>query len=657
MKALKGSITIFLTLIFTLVLALVCILLESVRISSAVTKAEGITYMGLDSCFAGYGRELFEEYGVLFLWNTEDQFINTYEKITGYNCNITDDLRTKGMDIYGLKLNDVRINQIKYCTDNDGEIFEKQVYEYMLHKLGADAINKLLEKTKVLSQGDKVSGFYNEITSCEKIFSKAENAVVDIKSEINNIKNIEGNPSNNISSIIEKSREMASTDSEQYILSLKEQMRVEYGNYNRWSEEMGNSLTGIGKNIDDYKKYVEEAKEEAQKLSKKIEQQDKELDKDIYDVMQQEVKDIENKFNEQDGYGIDACKKEADRLYESLSKMNTAVDKLVSGNMADDSEAEDILKISYDFNVSGLSINIMESETEKSDNIIKDKVDNMMKKGILNLVTDSTDKISNREVDLSKLPSVSGENNGSCWTQYNMLEGALRKAVFGEYVLTHFGCYTDLRDNTPLEYEVEYIIEGNSRDNENLKAVVGKIIAIRSGFNMISIFKDSEKRNETYILASSVAGVTGMPLVVKIVQIGIVSAWSAAESVADVKNLLSGKKVALIKSPSQWNLSLDNIINADKTKKEEDDKGGLSYQDYLRYLLSMQNKALQVNRTMDVIQLFICKNYNKDFKMSECISSISITSDYQIKRLFALFVPIGKKKDAYDIKISQRYEY
>ena len=254
MKALKGSITVFLTLIFTLVLALVCILLESVRISSAVTKAEGITYMGLDSCFAGYGRELFEEYGVLFLWNTENQFINTYEKITGYNCNITDGLRTKGMEIYGLKLNDVRINQIKYCTDNDGEIFEKQVYEYMLHKLGADAINKLLEKTKILSQGDKVSGFYNEIASCEKIFSKAENAVVDIKSEINNIKNIEGNPSNNISSIMEKSREMASTDSEQYILSLKEQMRVEYGNYNRWSEEMGNSLTGIEKNIDDYKK-------------------------------------------------------------------------------------------------------------------------------------------------------------------------------------------------------------------------------------------------------------------------------------------------------------------------------------------------------------------------------------------------------------------
>lgn len=657
MKSFKGSITIFLTLIFTLVLALVCILLESVRISSAVTRAEGITYMGLDSCFAEYGRELFDEYGVLFLWNTENQFINTYERVAGDNCNIKNGLKIKGTDIYGLKLKDVTINQVQYCTDNDGEVFEKQVYDYMFHKLGTDAVNKLLEKTKVLSQGEKVSEFYNAITSCEKTFSKAENAVADIKSEINNIKNIQGNPSQNISNIIEKSKEMDLADGEQYILSVKEQIKVEHGSYNRWSEAIESSLKTIKDNIKMYKKCAEKAKEEVEKLSKKTEQADKESNKDIYDVMQQEVKDIKDKFNNNDGYGIDLCEKEADRLYECLIKMDNAVDSLVNGDALGEGEADDILKMSYDFNTAGLNVSLEETETEKKENTVKDTVDIMMKNGILNLVTDSPNSVSSNKVELSGLPSSFGENNGSSWTKYNMAEAALRKAVFGEYVLTHFGCYTDLREDMPLKYEVEYIIEGNSGDNENLKSVVEKIIAVRSGFNMISIFKDSAKEKEAYAMAVSVAGVTGMPLVIKIVQIGIVSAWSAAESIADVKNLLAGKKVALIKTPNQWNLSLDNILNAGKSVKEKDDEGGLSYKDYLRYILSLKNKALQVNRTMDVIQLCIAENYNKEFKMSECINSISITSDYQIKRLFSLFVPMGKNIDLYDIKISQKYKY
>ena len=64
--ALKGSITIFLAMIFTVLLAFVCVLLENARVSSAASKAEGITYMGLDSCFAEYAKELFEN---LKIWD------------------------------------------------------------------------------------------------------------------------------------------------------------------------------------------------------------------------------------------------------------------------------------------------------------------------------------------------------------------------------------------------------------------------------------------------------------------------------------------------------------------------------------------------------------------------------------------------------------
>ena len=49
--ALKGSITIFLAMIFTVLLAFVCVLLENARVSSAASKADG----SMEACAEKYG--------------------------------------------------------------------------------------------------------------------------------------------------------------------------------------------------------------------------------------------------------------------------------------------------------------------------------------------------------------------------------------------------------------------------------------------------------------------------------------------------------------------------------------------------------------------------------------------------------------------------
>lgn len=654
MKKRNGSITVFLSLVFTFVLSLVCILLESARISSAVTKAEGITNMGLDSCFAQYGKELFEEYGVLFLWKSEEEFLNTYHKVVSLNCNINKDENQKAGDLYGIKLQDTKIETIQNSTDNDGEIFEKQVYEYMFQKLGSDAVKKLVEKSDVLSQGSRVTEFYNRITECNEIFSKAENAVADVKEEIDDLKQIEGNPIENISNIKTKSEELSSLTDEQSALSIREQIKMEYRNYNAWSEPIGKSLQEIQKNISIFKESAKEASANVRNLLEEVEEFRGGFDSEVYGILLEEINDIADKFNEKDGYGINSCETYTNDACAILNRINVSLDEYMEGNLQNPEKTEAALKEAEKFDLSNLSVSIENLSVEKVENKIEEEVDNLIGNGILNLVTE---EVSDNKVELSNLPSMSAENKGEKWTTYNIAQETLRKAVFGEYVLTHFGCYTSVRADVPLQYEVEYILEGNASDRENLKPVVEKIMAVRSGFNMISIFKDGIKKKETYTMAASIAGVTGMPLVIKVVQIGIISAWAVAESVVDVRNLLDGRKVALIKSPEQWNLSLTNITSVKSVKKEKDDSGGLSYEDYLRYLLISENKAMQANRTMDMIQICICHKYNEKFRMEECINKVSLISDYQVKKLFTLFVPVGMQKNIYEIQIAQQYEY
>jgi hypothetical protein len=75
----------------------------------------------------------------------------------------------------------------------------------------------------------------------------------------------------------------------------------------------------------------------------------------------------------------------------------------------------------------------------------------------------------------------------------------------------------------------------------------------------------------------------------------------------------------------------------------------------------MQNKETQYYRTMDLIQLNICKNHNENFRMSECIDWVSVEAEYQSKLLFTSF-PFVKKLagsggGAYKITTVEEYGY
>ena len=83
----KGNITLFLCLIFTILLLLIMLILESSRIHTVKAHTEGVSHMAIESVMGHFSLSLFENYG-LFAVNMADSSISPL--LEEYiNCNLS----------------------------------------------------------------------------------------------------------------------------------------------------------------------------------------------------------------------------------------------------------------------------------------------------------------------------------------------------------------------------------------------------------------------------------------------------------------------------------------------------------------------------------------------------------------------------------------
>ena len=107
------------------------------------------------------------------------------------------------------------------------------------------------------------------------------------------------------------------------------------------------------------------------------------------------------------------------------------------------------------------------------------------------------------------------------------------------------------KNNEAYRAEQEYILLGNPDLKTNVDGVKARIFGVRFLLNAIYAYtSDSELRNETFAMATAIAGWTGFG--VPIVQNVLLLASALTESVLDVNDLVSGKTVALYKNPKVW---------------------------------------------------------------------------------------------------------
>ncbi|SEL66290.1 hypothetical protein SAMN04487770_11482 [Butyrivibrio sp. ob235] len=246
--------------------------------------------------------------------------------------------------------------------------------------------------------------------------------------------------------------------------------------------------------------------------------------------------------------------------------------------------------------------------------------------GILSLAAPDINVISTAAIDSSTLASHRKLLKGTGLDE-TVATGAGPDMLFERYLHEKCGCYGLEKDDSHLKYELEYILAGKDSDYANLEKVVERLFLIKEAANYVYIMNDPAKLAEADALALTASVLLTLPELQEAIKMAIIFAWTFAETISDLRILLSGGKVPLIKTADSWNLSLEHMLEF-RDHLKNGGGSGLSYEDYLKMLLILEKKQKKTMRLMDIIEINIRKlSGNEAFSLDRCVDIISVDFD------------------------------
>ena len=257
-------------------------------------------------------------------------------------------------------------------------------------------------------------------------------------------------------------------------------------------------------------------------------------------------------------------------------------------------------------------------------------IEQIEKAGILSVVMPKDMELSEKSIPLDSQVSKRELLTGSgSFPMRQGMNGISERLLFDEYILNSFTNAADTEEkNRSLSYEVEYILSGKASDKDNLEAVLMKIFLIRMALNYAYLLGDSGKKAEAEALAFALSVILLIPEGTEILKQLILLAWAAGESVADIRTLLLGGRVPLIKTAENWRISLPELLvlgDGSEQLQGADTQGGISYKEYLRALLFLTNQNETVMRSLDRIEENLVSEHGLNFfRADQCVTKIEM---------------------------------
>ncbi|MEE0391069.1 MAG: DUF5702 domain-containing protein [Lachnospiraceae bacterium] len=277
------------------------------------------------------------------------------------------------------------------------------------------------------------------------------------------------------------------------------------------------------------------------------------------------------------------------------------------------------------------------------------------KSAVLSLVVRDESQLSNKAIALEHTLEHRQKETGNLPVQGAILE----ELWFVKYLETHMGSYQQISSNHALDYEWEYILNGESSDRDNLKETVKSLIMIREIANMGYLIQDQQKCIEAEELAVALMGWSMNPPVVDATKWGILAAWAYSESILDVRALLEGRRIAWIKNAEQWTTGINQTGEAvDGFAMAKDCENGWDYLKYLQFLICMKKDSAVNYRSMDIIEVNTNAMYGKSIQMDHMMTGCESRVSYEAEPLFWNMITIQRLgMETFQIDRCNQYTY
>ncbi len=271
--------------------------------------------------------------------------------------------------------------------------------------------------------------------------------------------------------------------------------------------------------------------------------------------------------------------------------------------------------------------------------------------GLLSLVLSEED-ISDRKMEAEDLIEERMKENAVSHGNISIeqptgWEETKERILFHEYLLRYMGRYGAEKEDNPLWYEVEYIIGGELSDRENLRYVINRIFAVREAANAMYLFGSEENYAVAKALGEVLAAALLVPEISELFTVSLILGWAFAESVYDVKTLLSGGKIPLLKNDDTWHYGLQGILQGDLSDMADsgdpDKTQGMSYEDYLRIFLLLEDSEKVTCRAMNIVEQNIRNTAgNSAFRLDACLTEIEM--NVKVKSRYGYELEIERRK-------------
>lgn len=647
-----GEITVFFALALTLIFALLLSVTESARVQAARLYLTQAVNASIDSLFSQYHEQLWTDYRLLGLEHYSNRQLEEETEMF-----LRPYLAAKNW--YPVSEAKAALTDKQKLTEEDGALFEREVLDYMKYGITASVIGetdaeKLLQAMSEAGATEQMTGLYDAHSRSAVRLEKKLEAIADClkeqeiqwKEAKQALEDYDGNTFiRKAEGVIQQLNMLperiagyqeAADQLEKELAVSREQLEAAYGEGKLSEATYQNLLT----DVEEYESYA--AKDGARR-------------QEMEALMPRSADDIQ--------------------LLENLIEEARTVQETIDLWQPDDEDDEldegalwaPLIKEleQYDLLVSGVSYGIGNEEKEGW----LENVRSLFYEKMLDAILPADVQPSRKDIIEKDFPSKT-EKGKDHISRRNLGE----RIYLSEYFLQALHYYGRDRYGThPNQkgsgfYEAEYILNGKQNDYENLEKTAERLLALRTGLNLIYLYQAPEKRIQARTLALELTGAFGFTPLVGVMLFFIMGVWAVGQAACDVRDLLHGRKTPFFHNQSSFYLELDDLLTIGRTgrlpepgQEQMNETSGMAYPDYLRLFLIAGAGTAEDYRSMDMIQASI-RRQQADFLLNKCIVSANMKVTAQASHLFTeLGIVLGetgrKIPRGYQMQVQTSYQY